>query len=271
MSATALITGASQGIGKATALLFAKNGYDLIITARTKDKLEAVAAEIKALNRQVVAIAADTSDRQAIESLIDRGIESFGQIDVLINNAGVCMSAPMSETTIEDWERIINVNLWGYIYTINKLLPHFIERKQGSIVNVGSFGGKVPLPKMTAYCTSKFAITGLTETLRLELEPQGIHVSGIHPSVTNSDFMERAIFKDRDPQEKENRRNSMAQMLSSPLSSQPEDVAQAIWNVVKHPQAEVVVGSAKVPAFLNRLFPGITQGMMQLTTKTDLI
>ena len=271
MSATAFITGASQGIGKATALLFAKNGYDLIITARTKDRLEAVAEEIRALDRQVLAVSSDTSDRVAIESLIAQGIERFGQIDVLINNAGVCMSAPMSETTIEDWERIINVNLWGYIYTIKALLPHFIDRQQGNIINVGSFGGKVPLPKMTAYCTSKFAITGLTETLRLELEPQGIHVSGVHPSVTNSDFMERAVFKDRDPKEKENRRNSMAQMLSSPLSSEPEDVAKAIWNAVKHPQAEVVVGSAKVPAFLNRLFPGITQGMMQLTTKSNLI
>ena len=271
MSATAFITGASQGIGKATALLFAKNGYDLVITARTKDKLEAVAEEIRTLGRQVIAVTADTSNRSAIETLISLGIERFGHIDVLVNNAGVCMSAPMSKTTIEDWEKIINVNLWGYIYTINALLPHLIERQQGNIINVGSFGGKVPLPKMTAYCTSKFAITGLTETLRLELEPQGIHVSGVHPSVTNSDFMERAIFKDSDPQEEENRRKSMAQMLSSPLSSQPEDVAEAIYNAVKHPQAEVIVGSAKVPAFFNRLFPGLTQGMMQLTTKSDLI
>ena len=271
MSPTAFITGASQGIGKATALLFAKNGYDLIITARTKDKLEATAEEIRALNRQVVAVSADTSDRSAMEALINLGIERFGQIDVLINNAGVCMSAPMSETTIEDWEKIINVNLWGYIYTINALLPHFIERQQGNIINVGSFGGKVPLPKMTAYCTSKFAITGLSETLRLELEPQGIHVSAIHPSVTNSDFMERAVFKDSDSQEESNRRESMKKMLTSPLASQPEDVAKAIWNAVKHSQAEVIVGSAKIPAFLNRLFPSLTQGMMQLTTKSDSI
>ena len=271
MSPTAFITGASQGIGKATARLFAKNGYDLVITARTKDKLEATAEEIRLLNRQVIAVAADTSNRKTIEDAIELGLERFGKIDVLINNAGVCMSAPMSETTIEDWERIIDVNLWGYIYTINALLPHFIERKAGNIINVGSFGGKVPLPKMTAYCTSKFAITGLTETLRLELESQGIHVSGIHPSVTNTDFMERAIFKDKDSQEKENRRKSMAQMMSSPLSSQPEDVAKAIWDAVKHPQAEVIVGSAKIPAFLNRIFPGLTQGMMQLTTKSGLI
>lgn len=271
MTSVALITGASQGIGKATALLFAQKGYDLIITARTKDKLEAVAEEIRAMNRQAIAVAADTSDRSAMETLIDLGLERFGQIDVLVNNAGVCMSAPMSKTTIEDWERIINVNLWGYIYTINALLAHFLERQQGNIINVGSFGGKVPLPKMTAYCTSKFAITGLTETLRLELEPQGIHVSGIHPSVTNTDFMERAIFKDDDSQSESRRRESMAQMLTSPLASQPEDVAKAIWDALKHPQAEVIVGSAKVPAFLNRLFPGITQGMMQLTTKSDAI
>ncbi|MEM7593262.1 MAG: SDR family oxidoreductase [Cyanobacteria bacterium P01_A01_bin.83] len=271
MSATALITGASQGIGKATALLFAKNGYDLIITARTKDTLEATAEEIRTLGHQVLAISSDVGDRSAVEALVNLGLERFNTIDALINNAGVCMTAPMASTTIEDWEKIINVNLWGYIYTINALLPHFLERKQGNIINVGSFGGKVPLPMMTAYCTSKFAVTGLTETLRLELEPQGVHVSGIHPSVTNSDFMERAIFKNDDPQEEANRRQAMATMLASPLTSSPEDVAQAIWDAVKHPQAEVIVGAAKVPTFLHRIFPGITQGMLQLTTKSNLV
>ncbi|MEL7408233.1 MAG: SDR family oxidoreductase [Cyanobacteria bacterium J06558_2] len=262
MTSVAFITGASQGIGKATASLFAKKGYDLIITARTKDKLEAVAEEIRTLGRQVLAMTTDTSDRPGVEALIQLGIERFDHIDVLVNNAGFCMTAPMAKTTIEDWQKIIDVNLWGYIYTINALLPHFQSRKQGNIINVGSFGGKVPLPNMTAYCTSKYAITGLTETLKLELEPQGIHVSGIHPSVTNSDFLERAIFKDGDPQQ-------MQQMLSSPLASQPEDVAQAIWHAVKHPQAEAIVGSTKFLTFLHRLFPGITQGMLQLATKSS--
>ena len=271
MSSTALITGASQGIGKATALLFAKNGYDLIITARTKDRLESVADEIRSLGVEALAITTDVSDRSAVEALINLGIEKFSTIDVLVNNAGICMSAPMAETTIEDWERIINTNLWGYIYTIKALLPHFIARGQGNIINVGSFGGKVPLPKMTAYCTSKFAITGLTETLRIELKPQGIHVSGIHPSVTASDFLERAVFRDSDPQEEQNRRQAMEKMLDSPLASKSEDVAKAIWDAVKHPQSEVIVGSAKVPSFLHRLFPGITQGMLQLTTKSNTV
>ncbi|HHP7230815.1 MAG TPA: SDR family NAD(P)-dependent oxidoreductase [Xenococcaceae cyanobacterium] len=267
MSSTALITGASQGIGKATALLFAKNGYNLIITARTKDRLESTAEQIRSLGKQVLAITTDTGDRSAIEALINLGLERFSQIDVLINNAGICMSAPMVETTIEDWEKIINVNLWGYIYPIKALLPHFLERKQGNIINIGSFGGKVPLPNMTAYCTSKHAIVGLTETLRLELEPQGIHVSGVHPSVTNTDFLERAIFKNSDPQTEAKQRQEMAKMLESPLASSADDVAQAIWDAVKHPQAEIVVGSAKIPTFLHRLFPSITQGMLQLTAK----
>ena len=114
MSSTALITGASQGIGRATALLFARNGYDLIITARTKDKLEAVAEEIRNLDRRVLAMTADVSDRSAVEALINLGIGRFARIDVLVNNAGICMTAPMAKTTIEDWEKIINVNLWGY-------------------------------------------------------------------------------------------------------------------------------------------------------------
>ena len=258
MSPTALITGASQGIGKATALLFAKHGYNLVITARTRDKLDLVAEKIRSLDTEVLAITSDVGDRQAVKALIDLSLERFSQIDVLINNAGICMTAPMEKTSIEDWSRIINVNLWGYIHTINALLPHFLARRQGSIINVGSFGGKVPLPNMTAYCTSKYAVTGLTETLRIELEPQGINVSGIHPSVTNTDFLERAVFKDSNPEQ-------MKQILSSPLTSQPEDVAQAIWQAVKHPQAEVVVGSAKIPTILHRLFPSIVTGIMKLT------
>jgi short-subunit dehydrogenase len=173
------------------------------------------------------------------------------------------MIAPMVKTTIEEWEKVINLNLWGYIYTIHALLPHFLEQKQGHIINVGSFGGKVPLPQMTTYCTSKYAITGLTQTLRVELEPQGIHVSGVYPGATKTNFVERAIFKDSSD------RQQMQQVLSSPLASKSEDVAKAIWNVIKHPQAEVIVGSAKVPALLNRFFPSITQGMMQLANKSN--
>ncbi|PJF37851.1 MAG: oxidoreductase, partial [Phototrophicales bacterium] len=124
MTSTALITGASEGIGRATALKFAQQGYNLVIAARSAEKLEAVANEIRALGGQVLAVPTDMGDRAAVQSLIEQAMSTFEQIDVLVNNAGICMNGPMVETTIEDWQTIINTNLWGYIYTIHALLPH---------------------------------------------------------------------------------------------------------------------------------------------------
>lgn len=121
----------------------------------------------------------------------------------------------------------------------------------------------MPLPYMTAYCTSKYAVTGLTETLRLELGPKGIHVCAVHPSATNSDFLERALFRGRDDQEAQERRQQMSNFLQMPLTSQPEDVAKAIWDAVKHQRSEVVVGSAAVMATSYRLFPDLMQWVMQ--------
>ena len=195
MSTTALITGASQGIGRATAFLLAQKGYDVVLAARQSNRLEAVALDIRAQGRQALAVPTDVTDFEQVNALVEKALDAYGKIDVLVNNAGICMTAPMAQTSLEDWQKILNVNLWGYIYPIHALLPHFLERKAGTIVNVGSFGGKMPLPNMSAYCTSKYAVTGLTETLRLELEPKGIHVCGVHPSVTNSDFLERAVFR----------------------------------------------------------------------------
>lgn len=265
MTSTVLITGASEGIGRATAFQFARQGYNLVIAARSIEPLESLAQEIRALGSQVLTISTDVGDRTAVESMIDRALTTFGQIDVLVNNAGICMNGPMVETTIEDWQKIINTNLWGYIYTIHALLPHFIKRKQGIIINVGSFGGKVPLPNMSAYCTSKYAITGLTETLRLELQSSNIHVCAVHPSVTNTGFLKRTIFPS-DQQSSSELKQQMNKLLESPLASQPEDVAKAIWQMVEHPQAEVVVGAAVVPATLYRLFPGASKWLMQQAT-----
>ncbi|MCA1994304.1 MAG: SDR family NAD(P)-dependent oxidoreductase [Coleofasciculus sp. S288] len=147
------------------------------------------------------------------------------------------------------------------------MLPHFLASKAGTIVNVGSFGGKVPSPYMTAYCTSKYAITGLTETLRLELEPKGIQVCGVYPSVTNTDFLERSIFRAQDDLRTNDLRQQMQRAIESPLSSQPEEVARAIWNVVKHPQAEVIVGSAAIATVAYRFAPGLMSWIVQHTLK----
>lgn len=249
-----LITGASQGIGKATALLLAEQGYDVVLAARQAERLEKVARAVRERGREALAVPTDVSDRASVEQLADKAT-TFGAIEVLVNNAGICMSAPMAETSIEDWQQLLDVNLWGYIYTVHAVLPQMLARGRGTIINVGSFGGKVPLPGMTAYCTSKYAVTGLTETLRLELSDRGIEVCGVHPGVTKSDFLERAIFRGQEAQGRER----MRQVKESPFASQPEEVAKAIWQAIQHPQAEIVVGSASILTLAHRWFPGLTQ------------
>ena len=260
---SAIITGGSQGIGKETALLFARKGYDLVLTARQAETLEATAAEVRAVGTKVLAVTCDVSQEAEVNNLISKALEYFGSIDVLINNAGGCMTGPIENTSLDDWHRVMDVNVWGYIHTIHALLPHFLVRSAGTIINVGSIGGKLPLPEMTVYCASKYAITGLTETLRLELKPKGIHVGAVHPSATNSNFMERAQFRGSSEQEAEKRRNSMASFLESPAASKPEDVANAVWDAVKHQKDEVVVGSGSIMSAAYKFFPGLMQFAMQ--------
>jgi short-subunit dehydrogenase len=267
MAPTVLITGASQGIGKATALLFAQNGYDVVLAAREPDRLHRVAQEISILGREALAVPTDITDQAQVNALAEKALAAYGNIDVLVNNAGICSSGPFENTSMEDWHNIINVNLWGYIYTTYALLPQFLAKGAGTIINVGSFGGKVPLPYMTAYCTSKYAVTGFTETLRLEMEPKGIQVCGVHPSATNSDFLERALFRGEAESEVNQRRQQMEQMLNSPIASQPADVAKTIWDLIKHPKAEVSVGTAAVATATHRFAPGLMNLILQRTMK----
>lgn len=262
MAPTVLITGASQGSGKATALLFASKGYDVVLAARQADRLEAVAQEVQNLGRSALAVSADVGDFQQVQTLVNKALETFGAIDILINNAGICLTAPMEKTSLNDWQQIMDTNFWGYVYTIQAILPHLLERKTGAIVNVGSFAGKMPLPQMTAYCASKYAVTGLTETLRLELAPKGIHVSAVHPGVINSNFMERAMFRGEDESETEARRQQMSKLLESSWVSKPEDIANAIWDAVKNKRSEVVVGPTFLATEAYRLFPGLMQWIM---------
>ena len=269
MTPTALITGASQGIGQATALLLASKGYNLILASRNPATLNQLAQSIQNTGQKALPIPTDTRDPQQVQNLIQKALETFPHIDILINNAGICMTGPIQNTTLEDWQNIINTNLWGYIHTIHTLIPHFIQRQQGTIVNVGSFGGKVPLPYMSAYCTSKYAITGLTETLRLELAPQNIHICAVHPSATNSDFLQRAIFRGKDQTEANQRQQQMHQLLQTPIASKPQDVALAIWEAITHKKAEIVVGSAAPIATAYQHFPSLLQWLMQQTTKTQ--
>jgi len=263
MAPTVLITGASQGIGKATALLFANKGYDLVLAARQSDRLEAAGEEIKNLGRQALTVPTDVRDPQQVKTLVDKALEHYGAIDVLINNAGIYASGSIENFSLDDWHQLIDLNLWGYIHTINALLPHMIERGTGTIVNLSSIGGKVPVPYLAPYNTTKFAVTGLTEAMHSELKPKGIHVCGIYPNLINSNFMERALFRGKDAEDAGARRKQLEQVLSVPVVEKPEDVAKAIWEGVKHQRAEVMVGSANMSQAAYNLIPGPMQWLFR--------
>jgi short-subunit dehydrogenase len=259
MAPTVLITGASQGIGKATALLFARKGYDLVLAARQADRLAAVVQEVQALGRAALSVPTDVRDPEQVNALVHRALEQYGVIDVLVNNAGIYISGPVEQFPLSDWHQTVDTNFWGYVHTIQALLPHFLERGTGTIVNVSSIGGKVPIPYLVPYSASKFAITGMTEALHSELKPKGIHVCGIYPNLIKSSLMERAIFRGKNDQDAQARRDQVNQVLSTPVVEKPENVAQAIWEAVKHQRSEVVVGSANVSKAAYQLFPGLMQ------------
>ncbi len=265
MAETVLITGASQGIGRETSLLFARKGYNLVLAARQLDRLEALAQEIRAMGVDAIAIPTDVRDPDQVSALADKALQHYGAIDVLINNAGIYMLGPVDKFSLDDWHAVIDTNLWGYIHTIYAFLPHFLERGKGTIVNVGSIGGKVPIPYQTPYTASKYAVTGMTEALHAELEAKGIRVCGIHPNFIKTDLMERAIFRGKDEQDAQQRHDFVANAVKSPLLETPEQVANAIWDAVKHHKSDVLVGSATISKTAYNFFPGLMQWVFRRT------
>jgi short-subunit dehydrogenase len=259
MTNTVIITGASQGIGKATALLFARHNYNVVLAARQLDRLEATAAQIRELGQEAIAISCDVKDPLQVNNLIEKGIAHFGNIDVLINNAGIFCLGPVEDFSLDDWHQIIDTNLWGYIHTINAILPHFLERRKGTIVNVSSIGGIEPIPYHVPYTTTKYAITGLTKSLYAELSPKGIHVSGIYPSFISTQLMERAIFRGKDEETAQARSELVGKAIQAPVLEKPEDVAKSIWEAVKNQRSDVMVGTTNLWKAIYHLSPSLMQ------------
>ncbi|MFS8866581.1 SDR family NAD(P)-dependent oxidoreductase [Synechococcus sp. H65.1] len=273
MANVVLITGASEGIGRATAFTFARGGYRLALAARTAETLKQTAIELEqSFNAEVLAVPTDVTQPEQVQKLVEATLERYGRIDCLINNAGICLSGPFLQTTLEHWQALLAVNFWGYLHTIRAVLPDMLKRKKGQIVNVGSIGGKMPLPQMAAYCASKYAVSGLTEALRLELQPHGIQVIAVHPGLVNSNFLKRAVFVEETGAEvsaEENlthpsgARQRMQQALESFWVSQPEEVAAAIWEAVCQSKSEVIVGMAQWAVGAYTLFPGWVGPLLQ--------
>lgn len=184
----AFITGATSGIGEATARLLAKNGFDLIITGRRKDRLDNLKNELSA-HAKVITLSFDVRDKEAMHSSIQTLPSAWRAIDVLINNAGNAHGLePIQTGKIEDWDAMIDINVKGLLYVSHEVLPFMIERQQGHVINIGSIAGKEVYPNGNVYCASKFAVDALTRGMRMDLNAHSIKVTSINPGMVETEF-----------------------------------------------------------------------------------
>jgi NADP-dependent 3-hydroxy acid dehydrogenase YdfG len=186
-----VITGASSGIGESTAKLLAEQGAKVVLGARRSKKIDAVVQEISASGGKAIGLIADVTKRAEVEALIRKAVDSFGRVDVLINNAGIMPIAPMADLKVEEWDRQIDVNIKGLLYGVAAALPHMQKQKSGHIINITSvFGIKVFAPGGTVYCATKAAGRALTEGLRIELHSQNIRCTMISPGAVATELAE---------------------------------------------------------------------------------
>jgi len=179
-----VITGAGSGIGRAVALAFAREGARLHLSDIVPERIEKVAQEIRSLGAEATPYVVDSSDREAVAKFAEDVYANAGRVDVLHNNAGIGVGAPLEKHTLEDWEKVLAVNLWGVIYGVHFFLPKMIAQGGGGhIVNTASGAGLCGLPGLAAYTTSKFAVVGLSETMSLELARYGICVTALCPGI----------------------------------------------------------------------------------------
>jgi NADP-dependent 3-hydroxy acid dehydrogenase YdfG len=216
-----LITGASRGIGKATALAFAKAGVSSILLGRSMDRLQSTAEEVRALGAEAIAIALDLFEVDRVKPCLTQVLDQVGTIDILINNAGMAYTGSLVDTPLVDWQRIIDLNLTSPFQCIQAVLPQMRSQQRGTIINVISIAGRQSFPDWGAYCASKFGLMGMTKTLAQEERSHGIRVVALCPGAVNTPLWDSDTVKadfDR------------SQMLT------PEDVADAIVHAALLPQ-----------------------------------
>ncbi len=183
----AVVTGAGRGIGRSIALTYAREGAELAIASRTPDELETLAQEIRALGRRVLVQTADVSRQEDVLRLVDRTLAEFGRVDVLVNNAGtIIMPGDLLGTTVEAWDTMMAVNVRSVFLCCKAVLPGMIEQGSGKIINISSVAGLRGLPNREAYCASKYAVTGFTASLALDMKTHGIAVNAICPGLVDT-------------------------------------------------------------------------------------
>lgn len=225
---TALITGATSGIGKSTAELFAKNGYNVIITGRRNDKLTQLKKDLeKNFKVKVLALNFDIRKQPEVEKQIANLPAEFKKIDVLVNNAGLAAGlSPIQDGNLEHWEQMIDTNIKGLLYITKCVSKLMITEKKGHIINVGSVAGKEAYANGNVYCATKHAVDALNKTMRIDLLPHNIKVSAVNPGMVETEFSIVRFDGDED-------RAKKVYLGMKPLT--PEDIAETIYWMASRP------------------------------------
>ena len=184
-----VITGASSGLGEATARRLSAEGATMVLGARRSDRLESLTREFDAKGAKSLAIVTDVTDRTQVQKLVDSAVQTFGRIDVLINNAGLMPLSPLENLLVDEWDRMIDVNIKGVLYGIAAALPHMMRQKAGHIINVSSVAGHKVGPTFAVYSATKHAVRTLSEGLRMEVKPYNIRTTIISPGAVATELL----------------------------------------------------------------------------------
>ena len=236
MEKTILITGATSGIGKATAKIFAQQGARLILCGRREERLKTLQKE---LDTPCHTLCFDVRDRQGVFRAIESLPSEWKTIDILVNNAGNAHGLdPVEKASLDDWDAMIDSNVKGLMYVTKAVLPQMVERKKGHIINLGSIAGIEVYPKGNVYCASKYAVDAFTQGLRIDLNPYNIRVSAIHPGLVETEFSEVRFKGDT---------QRAAQVYATLDALQAEDVADAILYMTQCPPHVTVADLTLLP------------------------
>jgi NADP-dependent 3-hydroxy acid dehydrogenase YdfG len=246
--ATALVTGASSGIGEATALALAEQGARVAVVARRGDRLAGLVARIGANGGEALAIEADITDEPAAVDAVARTVERFGGLDILVNNAGVMLLGPTAEASTADWKRMVDLNIMGLLYCTHAALPHLLEaaerapRRVADLVNISSIGGRGTRPGSQVYNATKWGVVGMSESMRQELGGRHVRVSVVEPGPVRTELP--------DANRPEIRRAILGRQEGVEVLD-PQDIADAIVYTVTRPRHvnvnEIMVRPTEIP------------------------
>ncbi len=223
---TALITGATSGIGRSTAIRFALNGIRVVLCGRRLDRLQQLKNELS-VETEVHILNFDVRNRADVMERIDSLPDNFRQIDILINNAGNAHGLdPIQDGSLDDWDAMLDINVKGLLYVSKAIIPGMIQRQSGHIINIGSTAGKEVYPNGNVYCASKHAVDAINQGMRIDLNGNGIRVGAVNPGLTETEFSDVRFKGDA---------NNAEKVYQGYKALQPEDIADIIHFVVTRP------------------------------------